>query len=53
MSVAASSWVEPERFDTKTASFPQITGCNKLPYGPGPHDRADQPPGGRTDRAST
>jgi len=35
MGVSASSWVEPERFDTKTASFPQITGCNKLPYGPG------------------
>ena len=35
MSVAASSWVEPERFDTKSASFPQISGCNKLPYGPG------------------
>jgi len=35
MSVSASSWAEPERFDTKTASFPQITGCNKLPYGPG------------------
>lgn len=35
MSVSASSWVEPERFDTKTAGFPQVTGCNKLPYGPG------------------
>ncbi len=35
MSVSASSWAEPERFDTKTVSFPQITGCNELPYGPG------------------
>jgi hypothetical protein len=35
LSVAASSWVEPERYDTKTTSFPQISGCNKLPYGPG------------------
>ncbi len=35
MSVSASSWIEPDRFDTKTVSFPQISGCNKLPYGPG------------------
>jgi hypothetical protein len=35
MSVSAASWAEPERFDTKTVGFPQITGCNKLPYGPG------------------
>lgn len=34
MTVAASSWVEPERYDTKTAEFPQVTGCNKLPFGP-------------------
>jgi len=32
--VAASSWVEPERFDAVSAPFPQITGCNKLPFGP-------------------
>ncbi len=35
MSVAASSWYEPDRFDAKTVSFPQISGCNLLPYGPG------------------
>jgi len=35
MSVSAASWAEPDRFDTKTVSFPQISGCNKLPYGPG------------------
>jgi len=34
MRAAASSWVEPQRFDTASASFPQITGCNKLPFGP-------------------
>jgi hypothetical protein len=34
MRVAASSWAEPERFDTKAASFPQITGCDRLPFGP-------------------
>ena len=34
MSVSVSSWVEPRRFDTKSASFPQISGCNKLPFGP-------------------
>ncbi len=34
MRVAASSWVEPDRFDTKTASFPEISGCDKLPFGP-------------------
>jgi hypothetical protein len=34
MSVAASSWSEPERFDTKSASFPEISGCNQLPFGP-------------------
>lgn len=32
--VGASSWIEPERFDTKSASFPEITECNRLPYGP-------------------
>jgi len=34
MRVAVSSWVEPERFDTKSAAFPPIVGCNKLPFGP-------------------
>ena len=34
MSVSASSWVEPDRFDTLSASFPPITGCNNLPFGP-------------------
>jgi hypothetical protein len=34
MRVAASGWVEPKRFDAKSASFPQITGCNRLPFGP-------------------
>jgi hypothetical protein len=34
MRVGASSWVEPDRFDFKSASFPQITGCNSLPFGP-------------------
>ncbi|HEY2335696.1 MAG TPA: hypothetical protein VGH58_11915 [Solirubrobacterales bacterium] len=34
MRVSASSWVEPERFDTKSASFPEISGCNHLPFGP-------------------
>lgn len=32
--VGAASWVEPERFDFKSAPFPQITGCDKLPYVP-------------------
>jgi hypothetical protein len=35
MSVSASSWAEPHRFDTKSASFPEITGCDRLPFGPG------------------
>ena len=33
--VAASSWVEPQRFDALSESFPTITGCNRLPFGPG------------------
>jgi hypothetical protein len=33
--VAAASWDEPSRFDTKAAPFPTITGCNRLPFGPG------------------
>ncbi len=32
--VAAASWAEPARFDTKPAPFPQISGCDKLPFGP-------------------
>ena len=35
MRVGAASWLEPERFDFQTASFPEITGCNSLPFGPG------------------
>jgi len=32
--VSAASWVEPDRFDQVTAPFPEIDGCNQLPYGP-------------------
>jgi hypothetical protein len=34
MSVSAASWPFPKAFDTKTAPFPPISGCNKLPFGP-------------------
>ncbi len=34
MSVAASSWSAPDIFDTESASFPAISGCDKLPFGP-------------------
>jgi len=34
MRVGASSWVEPHRFDTKSAPFPEISGCDRLPFGP-------------------
>jgi hypothetical protein len=34
MRFSASSWAEPERFDTLSAPLPEITGCNKLPFGP-------------------
>jgi len=34
MSVSVASWVDPERFDTLSTPFPQIAGCNKLPFGP-------------------
>lgn len=34
MRVGASSWVEPLNFDFKKAPFPEITGCNNLPFGP-------------------
>jgi len=33
-STSASSWNEPERFDTKSVPLDTITGCNKLPFGP-------------------
>lgn len=35
MRVSASSWNFPDDFDTMAASFPQISGCNSLPFGPG------------------
>ena len=36
MDVNASSWVEPALVPTRqiSASFPEITGCNLLPFGP-------------------
>jgi hypothetical protein len=34
MRVSASSWSEPDLFDTASASFPPISGCDKLPFGP-------------------
>jgi len=34
MRVGAASWVEPHRFDTRSASFPEIAGCDRLPFGP-------------------
>jgi hypothetical protein len=50
MSVAAASWVEPDRFDKKTASFPEIAGCDNLPFGPSlvvdPTNRAAAQPTG-------
>lgn len=33
--VGASSWAEPNRFDFTSAPFPEIFGCDKLPFGPG------------------
>jgi hypothetical protein len=35
MRVSAASWAEPDRFDSMSAAFPQISECNRLPYGPG------------------
>jgi len=32
--VAASSWSEPDRFDTATGTMGQIAQCNRLPFGP-------------------
>jgi hypothetical protein len=34
LTVAASSWIEPQRFDAKSTAFPTITGCNRLPFVP-------------------
>ena len=34
MSVSVDSWAEPDHRDTISAPFPQISGCNKLPFGP-------------------
>lgn len=34
MRVAASSWNVPGTFDSKSAAFPAISGCDKLPFGP-------------------
>jgi hypothetical protein len=34
LSAGVASWVEPTRFDFKSASMGTITGCNKLPFGP-------------------
>ena len=32
--VAASSWSEPDRFDTAQSTIGQIADCNRLPFGP-------------------
>jgi hypothetical protein len=34
MRVSASSWNQPDVFSTKSAAFPSITACDKLPFGP-------------------
>jgi hypothetical protein len=34
LTAKAASWAEPERFDEKSASFPEINECDKLPFGP-------------------
>jgi hypothetical protein len=34
MRVGASSWVEPEEFKFASTAFPQISGCDSLPFGP-------------------
>jgi len=34
MRVSASGWAEPNRYDTKSASFPQTSGCDSLVFGP-------------------
>src|SRR5262249_736336 len=44
LGVSASSWVEPERFDTKSIDFPQISGCDELPFGPGLEVQTTSPP---------
>ena len=34
VTVKASSWAEPDRFASKSASLGQISGCGHLPFGP-------------------
>jgi hypothetical protein len=34
IAASASSWVFPDLFDEKSAPFPPISGCEKLPFGP-------------------
>jgi hypothetical protein len=34
MGVSASSWSEPDVFDTASTPFPVISGCDGLPFGP-------------------
>jgi hypothetical protein len=34
IAVSANSWAEPNRVVTKSADFPQITGCDKVPFNP-------------------
>jgi hypothetical protein len=34
MRVVAASWAEPERFDKVSSVFPEISECNRLPFGP-------------------
>jgi len=34
MRVGASSWVEPGNFKFDSTTFPEITGCDSLPFGP-------------------
>ena len=50
MSVSASSWVEPERFDTKTHELPADHRLQQTALRPGVDDRADQQARRRPDR---
>jgi hypothetical protein len=34
LTVSADSWVEPHRVVTESGEFPQITGCDKVPFNP-------------------